>query len=109
MSIFEFIDCPEDSLPVHGTQIEQLFGITENPLIPCTNCLCQYCINNVEGKVMPGEMKQPCFNCDYCRIYDGDSRFTVMIQENCEDFLISDYASKMKRKKIHIVERKETV
>lgn len=42
---------------------------------PCGRCLCNHCANNVETiDNCTGEAKEPCFVCDECRWYDGDTR-----------------------------------
>lgn len=97
IDMFDFIPKPEE----HRTLLERLFGKTNNPLIPCINCLCGYCANNVEDiwtKVKPEEQREPCFNCDECRYYTGKNR-TQRI-EDCEEFVISNYAATSRRKKI---------
>lgn len=99
IDMFDFIPKPEK----HRTLLERLFGRTNNPLIPCTNCLCGYCVNNAEDlwtKVKPEEQRKPCFNCDECKYYTGKQKNRTQRIEDCEEFVISNYAAASRRKKI---------
>lgn len=108
MDIFDFIEKttePERTLPSKSL-FEQIFDKIDNPVIRCVNCLCQYCVNNVEemwNKVRPEEQQTPCFNCDECRTYDGDAKHKERAKEECRYFVLSDYGAKRNRKKIRIV------
>lgn len=104
ISIFDFIDKPLELQ--YETQFESMFTKIKNPVIQCANCLCDRCVNNVEelwNKVQPEEQRLPCFNCDECYIYTGDSKHKVNRREDCKEFEISEYAAKSVRKKIKIV------
>ncbi len=109
MKIFDFIEKPPESerrLP--RTQFEQLFEKVRDPVCLCANCLCEFCLNNAEqspGRVKPGEMQEPCFNCDECRVYDGDRRKQNQQKEECKEFVISDYGVKRNRKEIRMVKK----
>lgn len=99
IDMFDFIPKPEK----HRTLLERLLEKTNNPLIPCTNCLCGYCVNNVEdlwAKVKPEEQRKPCFKCDECRYYTGKQKNRTQRIEDCEEFVISNYAAASRRKKI---------
>lgn len=108
MDIFDFIEKPtepEKLLPPKSL-FEQIFDRIDNPVMRCVNCLCQYCVNNVEEvwhKVRPDEQQIPCFNCDECRIYTGEVRHKEQRREDCSDFVLSDYGARRNRKKIRIV------
>lgn len=85
------------------TQFEQIFKKLRDPVCLCSNCLCEFCLNNAEQateKAKLEEMQEPCLNCDGCRVYDGDSRKQDQRKEECEKFIISDYGVRINRKKI---------
>lgn len=107
MNIFDFIEQPpEPKRPEVKTLFERLFIKTNDPVIQCANCLCERCVNNVEelwSKVRPEEQREPCFNCDVCRYYTGDTWHRAQCREDCGEFDISEYAAISKRKKIKIV------
>lgn len=107
MDIFDFIKKPlEIEQKPSQTQFGQLFEKVRNPICLCTNCLCEYCVNNAEqsrDKVKQGEMLEPCFNCDECRIYSGDCRLKHQGKEECANFVISDYGARRNRKRIKLI------
>lgn len=105
MDIFNFIEKPPESEQKPSRmQFEQLFEKVRDPVIECANCLCQYCVNNVEGdKVKPREMQEPCFICDECRTYDGDCRKQNQRKEECAKFVMSDYGARRNRKRIRLI------
>ncbi len=105
MDIFDFIEKPPESeQKPPQTQFEQLFKRIRYPVIECVNCLCQYCANNVEGdKVKSGEMQEPCYNCDECRVYYGDYRKQNQRKEDCAEFVMSDYGARRNRKRIKLI------
>lgn len=106
MDIFDFIEKPSESeQKPPKTQFEQLFEKVRDPVIKCANCLCQYCTNNTNRDIKPGEMQEPCFNCDECRTYDGDCRKQNQHKEECTEFVMSDYGAKRNRKKIRLIKR----
>lgn len=113
MDIFDFIEkpleCGEPSVceqPPSRTQFEQLFEKAKDPVLLCTNCLCQYCANNIEEyRVKPEEMQEPCFICDECRIYNGDHKFRNQRKEECENFVMSDYGTGKNRKRIKLIKK----
>lgn len=107
MDIFDFIEKPPESEQrPHQTQFEQLFEKVRDSVCPCTNCLCEFCVNNAEqsrDKVKLGEMREPCFNCDECRVYDGDYRKQNQHKEECTEFVMSDYGARRNRKRIKLI------
>lgn len=107
MDIFDFIEkLPESEQKPPQTQFEQLFEKVRDPVFPCANCLCEYCVNNAEQsleKVKQGEMQEPCFICDECRVYDGDCKKQIQRKEECEKFVISDYGARRIRKRIKMI------
>lgn len=109
MDIFEFIEkTPESEQKQPRTQFEQLFEKVKCPVMLCVNCLCQYCVNNVEevwGKVKPEEMQEPCFNCDECRIYSGDCQLQNQQRVECMNFVMSDYGAAKNRKRITLIKK----
>ena len=109
MDIFDFIEKPPESeLKPPRTQFEQLFEKVRDPVCLCTNCLCEFCVNNAElslDRVKPGEMQEPCFNCDECRVYDGDCRKLNQSKEECVEFVMSDYGAMRNRKGIKLNRR----
>lgn len=107
MEIFDLIEKPQkiEQKPPQS-QFDQLFEKVQDPVCLCANCLCEYCVNNVEqsrDKVNSEEMQESCFNCDECRVYDGDCRKENQRIEECVDFIMSDYGAKRNRKKIKIM------
>lgn len=109
MDIFDFIEKPpEREQRPPRTQFEQLFEKVRDPVCLCTNCLCEFCVNNAElslDRVKPGEMQEPCFNCDECRVYDGDCRKLNQSKEECVEFVMSDYGAMRNRKGIKLNRR----
>ena len=107
MDIFDFIEkLPESEQKPPQTQFEQLFEKVKDPVFPCANCLCEYCVNNAEQsleKVKQGEMQEPCFNCDGCRVYSGDCMLKNQRKEDCANFVMSEYGAQRNRKRIRII------
>lgn len=107
MDIFDFIEKPPESeQKPPRTQFEQLFEKVNNPVFLCANCLCEYCVNNAEQsleKVKPGEMQEPCLNCDECRIYSGNCRLKSQRKEECAKFVMSDYGARRNRKRFRVI------
>ena len=106
MELFEFIERPQEPEKFENkTMLERLFEHIDNPVTKCANCLCERCANNAEEvwhKVMPEEMKEPCFNCDECRLYTGEYMHKILQKEDCGEYVISDYAAKLRRKKLNL-------
>lgn len=76
--------------------------------IPCGGCLCDQCANNVENlHTEAGEMREPCFSCDECRWYDGNTRSKDMWTETCERFRITEYHAERNQEQIRRKNRKE--
>ena len=89
----------------------QLLYIVENPVTLCTNCVCQYCVNNAEelwNKVQPGEVKESCFNCDECFEFTGYACHKVRTKRYCEKFVLSDYGAARNREYIKMVKTGST-
>lgn len=81
-----------------------------NPRIPmvdpCYYCLCNSCINNAESMTitsdeLPYDWK-PCFFCDICRNFDGESPEN-MEREECSEYVVDNYHAVQNRKKLRIV------
>lgn len=90
----------------HRSQFEQLFEKVKDPVFLCTNCLCEYCLNNAEqswDKSRSGEMQEPCFNCDECREYTGESKHKTCERKDCEKFLLSEYGANRNRRTFKIM------
>lgn len=107
MEIFDFIEKPLGSeWKPHRSQFEQIFEKVSDPVSLCVNCLCEYCANNVEQlwiKVRPEEMLEPCFNCDECFEYTGETGHKDCDQKNCDKFILSDHGAKRKRRRIRLI------
>lgn len=90
-----------------NTLFEQILPIIDEPVIECVNCLCQYCTHNAEelyNTVSAEEATDtPCFICDECRIYTGDSNQKILRKEDCDNFIMSDYGAKRNRKRFKVV------
>lgn len=73
---------------------------------PCYYCLCKSCINNAESiTITPDELPydwKPCFFCDICRNFDGESP-EDMERTECSEYLIDNYHAAQNRKKLRIV------
>lgn len=87
LDIFDFIEQPpEPGQQEVKTLFERLFTKINDSVMQCANCLCKRCVNNVEelwNKVRPEEQREPCFNCDECRYYTGDTRHRTQRREDC--------------------------
>ena len=107
MDIFDFIEKPsEGRQKPRRTLFDQLFEKVRDPVCCCVNCLCGYCVNNVEqppGRVKTGEMQEPCINCDGCKIYNGDFWLQNQKREECGNFVISDYGARRNRTRIKLI------
>ncbi len=95
------------------TLFEQLFRKTNNPVMPCINCLCQYCTHNAEELYITVKLVEatgePCFNCDECRVFTGEWTHREQAREECENFIISEHGANKIRKQFKIVEGKENM
>lgn len=80
MDIFDYMEKPK-------TLFEQIFSKVQNPVVECTNCLCQYCTHNAEEihhAVKWAEAAEPtCFNCDECYTYTEDTINKSQAKEDC--------------------------
>lgn len=67
---------------------------------------CRSCINNAESlTVNPEEVPydwRPCFFCDICNNFDGES-LENMEREECEEYMIDDYHARKNREKLRVV------
>lgn len=102
MDIFDFIEVPKTP----PSLFEQLFEEIKDPVMPCPNCLCQYCANNVEGirdTVKPEEIRESCFNCGECRTFTGRKKHVERARKDCPGFRLSEYGAEKNRKRFRIV------
>lgn len=95
----EFMYITEEKPPEHNQE--------RVPMVdPCYYCLCRSCINNAESlTVNPEEVPynwHPCFFCDICRNFDGESPEN-MEREECVEYVIDDYHARKNREKLKIV------
>ena len=86
-------------------QFNHFFKSIECPIDKCVNCFCNYCINNVEGKVNQKEYQNLteenlCFNCDECKQYTGNSNHRMKDKILCMNFKISDYGIQTNRRRL---------
>lgn len=52
-----------------------------------------------------GEMKEPCFTCDYCKHYDGkgtDGRL-----QDCDKYIVTDEHARRLRRHMKIINRRK--
>lgn len=108
----------KDVLDMKGQlTFDEFMNITEERLLeqpkprvpmadPCYYCLCNSCINNAESRtITPDELPydwKPCFFCDICRNFDGESP-EVMEKTECSEYVIDNYHAAQNRKKLKIV------
>ena len=89
------------------TLFEHLFPMVKNPIISCANCLCRYCTHNAEELYNTVSIEEaadtPCFICDECRVYSGDSNQKICRKEDCDNFIMSDYGAKRNRKRLKLI------
>ena len=74
---------------------------------PCYYCLCNSCINNAESITVnhdevPYDWK-PCFFCDDCKMFDGDSTKRNMERNQCIRYEINNHHAEQNRKKFRVV------
>ena len=86
------------------TLFEQILPVIKDPVIPCANCLCQYCTHNAEELYQTVTREEalkcePCFICDECSAYDGDSKHRLQFKQECKEFILSEYGAKRNRKR----------
>ncbi|EOS47329.1 hypothetical protein C809_02205 [Lachnospiraceae bacterium MD335] len=112
MDLYDFMKKPQVQQTEKKYKIsKQLLYELDNPVIECVNCVCHYCVNNVEElwhTVRPDEVIESCFNCDECYEYTRDCRHRGMIKEHCDKFVLSDYGAEQNRKKIKTIQRNTT-
>lgn len=86
------------------TLFEQILPVIKDPVIPCANCLCQYCTHNA-GELYQTVTREealkcePCFICDECSAYDGDCKHRLQFKQDCKAFILSEYGAKRNRKR----------
>ena len=95
----KFMNITEEKPPEHKQE--------RVPMVdPCYYCLCRSCINNAESlTVNPEEVPydwHPCFFCDICNNFDGESPEN-MEREECEEYMIDDYHARKNREKLRVV------
>lgn len=84
--------------------LEKMFGKVMDPVCICRNCLCEFCGNNLESvHVKAGEAKQFCYRCEDCRAFTGNGTDRVRRCEECERFVISEYAAGKMREKFKVL------
>ncbi len=109
MDIFDFIDKPPED-PPQRTLLEQIFQKVRDPVLSCANCLCQYCRLNAEELYNTVKLEEaaeePCFICDECRQYTGESIHKLCHCEDCDNFIMSDYGAERNRKRIKVFPKK---
>lgn len=110
LDIFDFIDTcpgPKTENPYPETKFEQIFEVVNDPVICCTNCLCQYCTHNAEELYHTVKLaeaaQEPCFNCDECRIYGGDCKLKNRQKWDCTEFIMSDYGARRNQRRIKLM------
>jgi hypothetical protein len=87
-------------------KIQEHISKISNTVIPCGDCICNHCSNNVECyDNCTGEMIFPCFTCDECRCFDGRGRYNWRTE--CEKYRITEAYAKKMRKNIRAVMVKE--
>lgn len=98
-------------------QRQKKFGFKEAVISSrgeCTGCRnpddgaldrkCNHCANSVETiDNCTGEAKEPCFVCDECRWYDGDTKNPDKWKQECDEYIITEEQAKRNRKKFKIV------
>jgi hypothetical protein len=96
---------------VGGKEAKNGSKMHETMINPCYYCLCDSCINNVENtRVKPTDVYcgwKPCFQCDDCRVYDGDISKRSMEVASCERYAIDNYHAARNRKKFKLVEEEK--
>lgn len=86
-------------------KFNEFFKSIEFPSSMCVNCFCNYCVNNVEGKINEKEYanlteEELCFNCDICRQYTGNPIHKLENKTLCENFNISNYGIETNKKRL---------
>lgn len=73
---------------------------------PCGGCVCSHCANNVETPdTCTGEMKEPCFTCDYCKHYDGKG--TDRRLQDCDKYIVTGEHARRLRRHMKIINRRK--
>lgn len=61
------------------------------------------CEQRGNDRQLTGEAKEPCFVCDECRWYDGDTKNPDKWKQECDEYIITEEQAKRNRKKFKIV------
>lgn len=105
----------QDDKKAHQITLQELGIIPKEPkrkeevrkqyAFPCGGCVCSHCANNVETPdTCTGEMKEPCFTCDYCKHYDGKG--TDRRLQDCDKYIVTDEHARRLRRHIKIINRR---
>ena len=104
----------KDDRKAHQITLQELGIIPKEPeqkevrkqyAFPCGGCVCSHCANNVETPdTCTGEMKEPCFTCDYCKHYDGKG--TDRRLQDCDKYIVTDEHARRLRRHIKIINRR---
>lgn len=71
---------------------------------PCGGCICNHCANNVETTDhCTGEAQEPCFICDECRWFDGETSRKDMWRQQCSDYIVTEEHAKRTRRRFKII------
>ncbi len=69
----------------------------------CGGCICNHCANSVECyDCCTGESDFGCFNCDYCKGWDGKNG-TDNWRHRCRDYKITEAYANARRKKFKVL------
>lgn len=81
---------------------ETLFGLIDNPVSDCANCLCRRCANNLNRMYLEWEGNCFCLVCDDCIEYT-DKGIKSKMHIDCDCFIISSEDAVIQRNKIRII------
>lgn len=100
----------DELLPVLGEEPGRRKREVQNSMrrsdcaFPCGRCLCNHCANNVETiDNCTGEAKEPCFACDECRWYDGDTKHKDMWRQECGEYIVTNEHAERLRRKLKLI------
>lgn len=74
----------------------------------CYGCLCDTCAHSVEllsWYFTIGETDEPCFNCDECRHYGGDSRMKDRWTNDCPRHIEAKKAVEARKRELERQEK----
>lgn len=69
----------------------------------CYGCLCDTCTNSVElllGYFTVGEAQEPCFSCDECRYFDGDTEKRSQWRDTCSRYIEAKKAIEARKREM---------